>query len=133
MSGFIFASTSFITLYLTFHGNTVLITRIYSQAHLSAAQIPQLALVHGISVAGGAYVPAMADQTVIVQNQGRIFLAGPPLVSRFASMIWRVRVTAALVESNEPSPGLAITSLSSYRSSFILMLICIYDHSLTTS
>jgi acetyl-CoA carboxylase carboxyltransferase component len=36
--------------------------------------------VHGISVAGGAYVPAMADETVIVQNQGRVFLAGPPLV-----------------------------------------------------
>jgi 3-methylcrotonyl-CoA carboxylase beta subunit len=36
--------------------------------------------VHGISVAGGAYVPAMADETIIVQNQGRIFLAGPPLV-----------------------------------------------------
>jgi hypothetical protein len=53
-------------------------------------------------------------------------------VSRLANMIWRVRVTAALVESNELSPELAITSLSSYRSSFILMLICIYDHSLTT-
>jgi 3-methylcrotonyl-CoA carboxylase beta subunit len=36
--------------------------------------------VHGISVAGGAYVPAMADETIIVQDQGRIFLAGPPLV-----------------------------------------------------
>jgi 3-methylcrotonyl-CoA carboxylase beta subunit len=39
-----------------------------------------VAVVHGISVAGGAYVPAMADETIIVQNQGRIFLAGPPLV-----------------------------------------------------
>lgn len=47
---------------------------------MSALGIPQIASVHGISVAGGAYVPAMADENVIVQNQGRIFLAGPPLV-----------------------------------------------------
>ena len=47
---------------------------------MSALNIPQIAIVHGISVAGGAYVPAMADENVIVQNQGRIFLAGPPLV-----------------------------------------------------
>ena len=50
------------------------------QAHLSALRIPQVAVVHGISVAGGAYVPAMADETVIVREQGHIFLAGPPLV-----------------------------------------------------
>lgn len=63
---------------------------------MSALGIPQIALVHGISVAGeprirliapshlrilgGAYVPAMADENIIVQKQGRIFLAGPPLV-----------------------------------------------------
>ncbi len=47
---------------------------------MSALGIPQIASIHGISVAGGAYVPAMADENVIVQNQGRIFLAGPPLV-----------------------------------------------------
>lgn len=47
---------------------------------MSASNIPQIAIVHGISVAGGAYVPAMADENIIVQNQGRIFLAGPPLV-----------------------------------------------------
>ena len=47
---------------------------------MSAVNIPQIAIVHGISVAGGAYVPAMADENIIVQNQGRIFLAGPPLV-----------------------------------------------------
>lgn len=64
---------------------------------MSALGIPQIAIVHGISVAGsappiviralflivnsgGAYVPAMADENIIVQNQGRIFLAGPPLV-----------------------------------------------------
>ena len=47
---------------------------------MSSLNIPQIAIVHGISVAGGAYVPAMADENIIVQNQGRIFLAGPPLV-----------------------------------------------------
>ena len=50
------------------------------KAQMSALDIPQIAIVHGISVAGGAYVPAMADENIIVQNQGRIFLAGPPLV-----------------------------------------------------
>ncbi|KAF8897804.1 carboxyl transferase [Infundibulicybe gibba] len=52
----------------------------YNMAQMSALGIPQVAIVHGISVAGGAYVPAMADENIIVQNQGRIFLAGPPLV-----------------------------------------------------
>ncbi|KAK2466035.1 hypothetical protein APHAL10511_001677 [Amanita phalloides] len=52
----------------------------YNMAQMSALGIPQIAIVHGISVAGGAYVPAMADENIIVQNQGRIFLAGPPLV-----------------------------------------------------
>jgi len=52
----------------------------YNMAQLSALGIPQIAIVHGISVAGGAYVPAMADENIIVANQGRIFLAGPPLV-----------------------------------------------------
>ncbi|RDB20059.1 putative methylcrotonoyl-CoA carboxylase beta chain, mitochondrial [Hypsizygus marmoreus] len=52
----------------------------YNMAQMSALSIPQIAVVHGISVAGGAYVPAMADENVIVQNQGHIFLAGPPLV-----------------------------------------------------
>lgn len=52
----------------------------YNMAQMSALGIPQIALVHGISVAGGAYVPAMADENIIVAEQGRIFLAGPPLV-----------------------------------------------------
>jgi 3-methylcrotonyl-CoA carboxylase beta subunit len=52
----------------------------YNQARLSAAGIPQIALVLGSSTAGGAYVPAMSDETVIVRNQGTIFLGGPPLV-----------------------------------------------------
>jgi len=52
----------------------------YNMAQLSSHGIPQISVVHGISVAGGAYTSAMADENVIVQNQGRIFLAGPPLV-----------------------------------------------------
>ncbi|KJA29800.1 hypothetical protein HYPSUDRAFT_60651 [Hypholoma sublateritium FD-334 SS-4] len=52
----------------------------YNMAQMSALGIPQIAVVHGMSVAGGAYVPAMADENIIVQEQGHIFLAGPPLV-----------------------------------------------------
>jgi acetyl-CoA carboxylase carboxyltransferase component len=52
----------------------------YNQARMSAAGIPQIALVMGSSTAGGAYVPAMSDETVIVQKTGTIFLGGPPLV-----------------------------------------------------
>src|SRR5690606_25953403 len=52
----------------------------YNQARMSAAGIPQLAAVLGSSTAGGAYVPAMSDETIIVRNQGTIFLGGPPLV-----------------------------------------------------
>ncbi|KAJ6515564.1 carboxyl transferase [Mycena sanguinolenta] len=52
----------------------------YNMAQMSALGIPQISSIHGISVAGGAYVPAMADENIIVRNQGRIFLAGPPLV-----------------------------------------------------
>ena len=52
----------------------------YNQAQLSAAGIPQIAAVMGSCTAGGAYVPAMCDETVIVRNQGTIFLGGPPLV-----------------------------------------------------
>ena len=52
----------------------------FNQANLSAQGIPQLAAVMGSCTAGGAYVPAMSDETVIVRNQGTIFLGGPPLV-----------------------------------------------------
>lgn len=52
----------------------------FNQANLSAKKIPQLAAVLGSCTAGGAYVPAMSDETVIVRNQGTIFLGGPPLV-----------------------------------------------------
>ncbi|MBK9002903.1 MAG: methylcrotonoyl-CoA carboxylase [Sphingomonadales bacterium] len=52
----------------------------FNQANMSAKAIPQIACVMGSCTAGGAYVPAMSDETVIVRGQGTIFLAGPPLV-----------------------------------------------------
>lgn len=52
----------------------------FNQANMSAKNIPQIAVVMGSCTAGGAYVPAMADESIIVKNQGTIFLAGPPLV-----------------------------------------------------
>src|ERR1700748_355076 len=52
----------------------------FNQATMSAQGIPQIASVMGSCTAGGAYVPAMSDETVIVRNQGTIFLGGPPLV-----------------------------------------------------
>ena len=52
----------------------------YNQANMSALGIAQVAVVMGSCTAGGAYVPAMSDETIIVKNQGTIFLAGPPLV-----------------------------------------------------
>jgi 3-methylcrotonyl-CoA carboxylase beta subunit len=52
----------------------------YNQARMSADGVAQIAVVMGSCTAGGAYVPAMSDETVIVRNQGTIFLAGPPLV-----------------------------------------------------
>lgn len=52
----------------------------FNQAHLSAMNIPQIAVVMGSCTAGGAYVPAMADESIMVRNQATIFLGGPPLV-----------------------------------------------------
>jgi len=52
----------------------------FNQARLSAEKIPQIAVVMGSCTAGGAYVPAMSDETIIVKNQGTIFIGGPPLV-----------------------------------------------------
>jgi acetyl-CoA carboxylase carboxyltransferase component len=52
----------------------------YNQARMSAAGIPQISAVHGFCTAGGAYIPAMSDQSIIVKGTGTIFLAGPPLV-----------------------------------------------------
>lgn len=52
----------------------------YYQARMSALGIPQIAVVMGACTAGGAYVPAMSDETIIVKNQGTIYLGGPPLI-----------------------------------------------------
>ncbi len=52
----------------------------YNQARMSSLGIPQIAIVMGSCTAGGAYVPAMSDETIIIRNQGTIFLGGPPLV-----------------------------------------------------
>jgi acetyl-CoA carboxylase carboxyltransferase component len=52
----------------------------FNQANMSAMNIPQIAVVMGSCTAGGAYVPSMADEAIIVKEQGTIFLAGPPLV-----------------------------------------------------
>src|SRR4051812_9363670 len=52
----------------------------YNQAQMSSSGIPQIAIVMGSCTAGGAYVPAMSDESIIVRNQGTIFLGGPPLV-----------------------------------------------------
>lgn len=52
----------------------------FNQAQMSAQNIPQIAIVMGSCTAGGAYVPSMADENVIVKEQGTIFLGGPPLV-----------------------------------------------------
>jgi len=53
----------------------------YNQAVMSSHGIPQIAVVMGSCTAGGAYVPAMADESIIVKQKGTIFLGGPPLVS----------------------------------------------------
>ena len=52
----------------------------YNQARLSALGVPQISIVMGSCTAGGAYVPAMSDETIIIKRQGTIFLGGPPLV-----------------------------------------------------
>ncbi len=54
----------------------------FNQSQMSARGIPQIAVVMGSCTAGGAYLPAMSDQTIIVKNQGTIFLAGPPLLKQ---------------------------------------------------
>jgi 3-methylcrotonyl-CoA carboxylase beta subunit len=68
----------------------------FNQARLSAAGVPQIAVVLGTCVAGGAYVPAMSDEAIIVKNQGNIFLGGPQLVKA---------ATGETVESEELGGG----------------------------
>lgn len=66
------------------------------QARMSAKGIPQIAVIMGSCTAGGAYVPAMADESVIVRGNGTIFLGGPPLVK-----VWSPRQRYLLSESRE--------------------------------
>ena len=75
----------------------------YNQAQMSALGIPQISVVMGSCTAGGAYVPAMSDVTIIVKNQGTIFLAGPPLVKA---------ATGEEVSAEELGGGEVHTSLS---------------------
>ncbi|MGP3534077.1 carboxyl transferase domain-containing protein [Microbacterium sp. RD1] len=75
----------------------------YNQARMSRDGIPQIAAVLGSSTAGGAYVPAMSDETVIVRNQGTIFLGGPPLVKA---------ATGEVVSAEDLGGGLVHTRVS---------------------
>ncbi|CAN5170424.1 carboxyl transferase domain-containing protein [soil metagenome] len=75
----------------------------YNQARMSARGIAQIAAVLGSSTAGGAYVPAMSDETVIVRNQGTIFLGGPPLVKA---------ATGEVVSAEELGGGVTHTKYS---------------------
>ncbi len=75
----------------------------YNQARMSAMGIPQIAIVMGMCTAGGAYVPAMSDETIIVRNQGTIYLGGPPLVKA---------ATGEIVTAEELGGGEMHTSIS---------------------
>ncbi|MCJ8344579.1 methylcrotonoyl-CoA carboxylase, partial [bacterium] len=75
----------------------------YNQARMSALGIPQISVVLGSCTAGGAYVPAMSDETVIVKEQGTIFLAGPPLVQA---------ATGEEVTAEDLGGGMVHTSIS---------------------
>ena len=75
----------------------------FNQANMSARNIPQIAAVMGSCTAGGAYVPAMADESIIVKNQGTIFLAGPPLVKA---------ATGAIVSAEDLGGGEVHASIS---------------------
>ena len=78
----------------------------YNQANLSAAGIPQVAVVMGSCTAGGAYVPAMCDESIIVKNQGTIFLGGPPLVKA---------ATGEVVSAEDLGGGDVHTRLTLYK------------------
>jgi len=75
----------------------------YNQAKLSAERIPQVAIVMGSCTAGGAYIPAMSDESIIVKGTGSIFLAGPPLVKA---------ATGEIVRSEELGGATVHTSIS---------------------
>lgn len=71
----------------------------YNQANMSAEGITQIAIVMGSCTAGGAYIPSMADESIIVKNQGTVFLAGPPLVKAATGETVNV-VTKVIVRSD---------------------------------
>src|SRR5690606_20139356 len=75
----------------------------FNQANMSAAGIPQIAVVMGACTAGGAYVPAMSAATILARDQGTIFLAGPPLVKA---------ATGEIVSAEELGGGDVHTRLS---------------------
>ena len=77
----------------------------YNQAQMSALQIPQIACVMGSCTAGGAYVPAMSDESVIVREQGTIFLVGPPLVGSCWYCAANVRLPIAAFSASSSSIG----------------------------
>ena len=81
----------------------------YNQANMSAAAIPQIAVVMGSCTAGGAYVPAMSDESIIVRNQGTIFLGGPPLVKAATGEVVKPRSSAAAM-CTRGSPASSIIS-----------------------
>ncbi len=80
----------------------------FNQARMSSAGIPQIAVVMGSCTAGGAYVPAMSDEAIIVRGQGTIFLAGPPLVKAatgeivFRGRPWRRRDSLSQIRRHGP-------------------------------
>jgi len=80
----------------------------FNQASMSALGIPQIAVVMGSCTAGGAYVPAMADESIIVRNQGTIFLGGPPLVRAATGEVVTARNWAAPTSTAAP-PASPIT------------------------
>jgi 3-methylcrotonyl-CoA carboxylase beta subunit len=75
----------------------------YNQAKISAERIPQVAIVMGMCTAGGAYIPAMSDESIIVRDNGTIYLAGPPLVKA---------ATGEIVTSEELGGAVVHTSVS---------------------
>jgi 3-methylcrotonyl-CoA carboxylase beta subunit len=87
----------------------------FNQARMSAKGIPQIACVMGSCTAGGAYVPAMSDETVIVRNQGTIFLGGPPLVKAATGEGSAPKISAAAMCTPAKAPVSSITSRKTMR------------------
>jgi 3-methylcrotonyl-CoA carboxylase beta subunit len=102
----------------------------FNQANMSAQNIPQIAVVMGSCTAGGAYVPSMADEAIIVKEQGTIFLAGPPLVKAATGEIVSAEdlggaelhcrtsgVTDQLADNDQHALALARAAVQSFKSS----------------